>query len=211
MAIIGKIHPNVYDVYKVGSLPEELRPAKHQKYVIVYEFLDYPNRLMLDVTQAMHYKVRKDDLYYKWEEGYLGKAEQLIKQLIVAAPEGEAVLGKPIGQFSSIQPRIDAVAKNLGWDELEKRLFTEFWTLTAGLYNTSLNSAAEMTQQASSILNDPRVLYFNQLALGLTFLYKNGIIFNDLKMSNVMEKNSEIAIIDIGYSIVTQNYDIPEI
>ena len=41
MAIIGKIHPNVYDVYKVGSLPEELRPAKHQKYVIVYEFLDY--------------------------------------------------------------------------------------------------------------------------------------------------------------------------
>ena len=60
-------------------------------------------------------------------------------------------------------------------------------------------------------INNPRHQYFHQLALGLTYLFDNNIIFNDLKTSNVMEKNDQIAIIDIGYSTVRSDETIPEI
>jgi serine/threonine protein kinase len=51
--------------------------------------------------------------------------------------------------------------------------------------------------------------YLHQLALGLTFLRENGIIFDDLKASNIMEKGNQVAIIDIGYSAVEGDEQIP--
>ena len=62
-----------------------------------------------------------------------------------------------------------------------------------------------------SIFSNPKTNYLNQLLLGLTWLNKNGIVFSDLKTSNVMEKDGQIAIIDIGYSQVREKKEIPTI
>jgi tRNA A-37 threonylcarbamoyl transferase component Bud32 len=61
------------------------------------------------------------------------------------------------------------------------------------------------------IFKDKRLKYFDQLALGLSFLKQNGITFHDLKTTNVMEKNGQIAIIDIGKSNVAKQKEIPSI
>ena len=66
-------------------------------------------------------------------------------------------------------------------------------------------------EYTSKIINDPRLDYFHQLALGITFLKENDIIFDDLKTSNIMEKGGQAAIIDIGYSMVKGDPELPEI
>jgi serine/threonine protein kinase len=69
----------------------------------------------------------------------------------------------------------------------------------------------EAQEYTNKILNDPRLDYFHQLASGLTFLKENGIKFDDLKASNVMEKNGHAAIIDVGYSLIEGNPELPEV
>jgi len=58
-------------------------------------------------------------------------------------------------------------------------------------------------------LRSPIAMHFHELALGLTFLEQNGVTFADLKTSNVMDKNGQIAIIDIGKSAVEGNPELP--
>ena len=205
-AIVGKTHPNVYDVYSVGLRQDAT--AENFPYAIVYGFLDYPNELMTDTTELMFHKIKKSDRYYYWKPNYLNRAENLIKQLVRETARNENILGDPIGLYTSIEPKIDHIAINLGWTHEEQALFTEFWTLTIGKYNNSLNESLNVFETARKILQDPRTEYFNQLALGLTFLFENGVKFNDLKMSNIMEKAGQIAIIDIGYSQVFKKHNI---
>ena len=52
-------------------------------------------------------------------------------------------------------------------------------------------------------------MHFHELALGLTFLEQSGVTFADLKTSNVMDKNGQVAIIDIGKSAVEGNPELP--
>tara|TARA_A100001515_G_scaffold32192_1_gene25146 strand:- start:71920 stop:72810 length:891 start_codon:yes stop_codon:yes gene_type:complete len=198
--IAGKEHPNVYTIYKAQELPVEFRPLENQRYAIVYSYLEYPNRLMVDVAELMFHKIKKDKFYYQWKESYLSEAENLIKQFLNALSKDSIVLTPSSNKWDSIEPKIDSISNTLGWDELQKRLFTEFWTLSVGMYNSTLSDSLSATEHANKVLSDPRSLYLNQLASGLTFLYDNGIIFNDLKTSNIMEKNGQIAIIDIGYA-----------
>jgi len=75
----------------------------------------------------------------------------------------------------------------------------------------SLDSPENVQAYVSQIMKNPKMQYFHQLALGLTFLFENGVIFRDLKTSNVMEKNGQVAIIDIGYSTVRSDAEIPAI
>lgn len=198
--IAGKEHPNVYTVYKVREMPLGLRPAEHQRYAIIYSYLDYPNKPMVDVAELLYHKTRKDTFYYKWEETFLSKAENLIKQLVRSVSKDSIFLEPSVNKWDTIQPKIDSISDTLGWDELETRLFTEFWTLGVGMYNSTLSDEVSLLNHAKEIFSDPKTVYFNQLCLGLTFLYQNGIIFTDLKTSNIMEKDGQAAIIDIGYA-----------
>ena len=61
------------------------------------------------------------------------------------------------------------------------------------------------------LATDIKLKYFHQLALGLTFLKKNGITFTDLVNTNVMEKNDQVAIIDIGKSNIAKRAKIKSI
>ena len=206
-AILNQYSPNVYDVFNVGRLPE----GYGYPYAIIYGYLDYPNTAMVDVTEVMFHKIKKSDIYYHWQLGFLDVAEKLIKELVTASDEDPSILGEPLGMYASIQPKIDDIAENLGWTKEEKTLFTEFWTIGIGMYNSSLDNPLSVYENARKVLADPRTLYFHQLALGLTFLFNHGVKFSDLKTSNIMEKDGQIAIIDIGYSKVSQRYDIPPI
>ena len=125
--------------------------------------------------------------------------------------QDSSILGGPVGRHKSIEPKINKIATALGWDNLERALFKEFWTVVGGIYNSSLNSVEEAQEFAATIFKDIRLKYFHQLALGLSFLQQNGITFHDLKTTNVMEKNGQIAIIDIGKSNVVKQEDIPVI
>ena len=209
--IAGKFHPNVYDVYAVGRRRKEdmQNGLRNLSFVIVYEFLDYPNKLMADVTQIMYHKVRKDDLYYNWEEKNLEVFRKLCKQFLSVVKKDESFLGEPTGKYQSIQSKLERIVNDMGWDDKKKIIFIEMWSLVGGMYNPSLNSLQDVQDYMKNILENPKLIYFHQLALGLSFLNNNGIVFNDLKNTNVMEKDGQIAIIDIGKSDVKISKEIP--
>jgi len=211
--IAGISHPNIYDVYGVARRDKEDKGEnlRNMPFVIVYEFLDYPNKLMADVTQIMYYKVRKDDLYYNWNEENLDIFKKLVKQFFQVVTKDESILGKPTGKYQTSEPKLNAIVQTMGWSEEEQIIFIELWTLIGGMYNSNLNNLQSVTDHINDILNNPKLIYFHQLALGLSFLNKNGIIFTDLKNTNVMEKNGQIAIIDIGKSNVRTSKEIPSL
>tara|TARA_R110000737_G_scaffold68391_2_gene96466 strand:+ start:1649 stop:2569 length:921 start_codon:yes stop_codon:yes gene_type:complete len=211
--IAGISHPNIYDVYGVARRDKEDKGEnlRNMPFVIVYEFLDYPNKLMADVTQIMYYKVRKDDLYYNWNEENLDIFKKLVKQFLQVVTKDESILGKPTGKYQTSEPKLNAIVQTMGWSEEEQIIFIELWTLIGGMYNSNLNNLQSVTDHINDILNNPKLIYFHQLALGLSFLNKNGIIFTDLKNTNVMEKNGQIAIIDIGKSNVRTSKEIPSL
>tara|TARA_Y100000296_G_C5140332_1_gene240623 strand:- start:110 stop:1030 length:921 start_codon:yes stop_codon:yes gene_type:complete len=211
--IAGQYHPNVYDVHKVGrrSESDQSENLRNMPYVIVYEFLDYPNKAMADVTQIMYHKIRKNDIHYNWEKEYLRDAKDLMYELANTVKVDDSILGYPIGKYSSIAPKIKEISKNMRWSAYQEMIFTEFWTVIGGMYNPSLNSQQDFDEHLSNILGNPKLQYFHQLALGLTFLNQNGIVFTDLMTTNVMEKDDQVAIIDIGKSNIKQRQEISPI
>jgi serine/threonine protein kinase len=211
--IAGKYHPNVYDIHVVGRRSEEDRTSHlhNMPFVIVYEFLDYPNKLMADVTQIMYHKVRKNNLYYNWDKNSLQIFDGLIKKFLKAIRKNPEILGEPVGKYNSIQPKLERILNELGYDNEKKTIFIELFTLVGGMYNSSLNNFEELSEYVKNILDHPKMIYFQQLANGLTFLASNGIIFTDLKNTNVMQKDGQLCIIDIGKSNVKGNPAIKDI
>ena len=216
--LVGKSHPNVYDVLAAGSRTKEnMEKSSGTKrtapYIIVYEFLDYPTNAMTDVAELLYYKIRRKDkqLFYNWESSSLEKAKELIAQFLQAIKEEPALLGEPASASIDVRPKIKEISDAIGWGPREHKLFEIIWTLLGGAYNPYLNSVEEAEEYTNRILNDPRLDYFHQLASGLTFLKENGIKFDDLKASNVMEKNGHAAIIDVGYSLIEGNPELPEV
>jgi serine/threonine protein kinase len=116
-----------------------------------------------------------------------------------------------IQKGKSIVPKLEEIAEQVGLNKEETEILVIFWTLLRGAYNDTLNSTLNVAEHVRNTLSSPKIDYLNQLALGLTWLKKNGIRFSDLKTSNIMEKNNEVAIIDIGYSSVSQKKQIPSI
>ena len=216
-AITRKEHPNVYTVLGVGKRSqrdiEEGSIPGH--FVVIYEFLDYPNSAMIDVTNQMHFKVRnkdKKDLYYNWKTNYLAVAMDLIDQLVNRIKIDADILGAPHEGYGALTPKIQTISDEMGWDNQQRILFSEFWGLDYDINpRKSLDTPENVEEYVSQIMRSPKMQYFHQLALGLTFLFENGVIFRDLKTSNVMEKDGQIAIIDIGYSTVKKDVEIPNI
>lgn len=210
--IVGISHANVYEVYGVAERREEDRKEhlRNMPFVIVYEFLDYPNKLMAEVAQIMYHKVRATNLYYNWNPSNLEVFKILCVEFLEKIKKDESILGDPIGKYSSIEKKLHGIINIMGWDKEKEILFFELWSLTEGLYNTSLNSFPDAAKHIKDTLDNPKIFYFHQLANGLTFLYDNGIEYTDLKNTNVMEKNGQIAIIDIGKSAVKNRKKIQQ-
>jgi len=219
--IAGKEHPNVYRVYKVGKRSDRFEELSRLKHVIVYEYLDYPTKQMADATYTMHHRVRTGraksqsvvSAYHEWNENSIVQFKDLINDLIDNTAGNPEILGPEANKYqhAAYYEKVDFISDALRWSPTEKTLFNDFWMTIHGADGTKLNSPEAVYKASADLIADPRVSYFHQLALGLTFLYENGVVFSDLKTSNVMEKDSQIVIIDIGYSIVPKPKPIEEI
>jgi len=219
LAIMGERHPNVYDIYAVakrsGKDKQNSEGAhQHHSYVIVYEFLNYPNSVMLEAARHLHDVVRTKEgkIYYLWEPSYLEEARTLLKDLLIAATKDKTILGEPIGKYQLTKDKIEEIADNLGWSREQKKIFKVFYgSGLDGMRSKHINSPEGIQEYLNANLDNPRHDYFHQLALGLSHLFSHGVVFDDLKTSNIMDKSDQAAIIDIGYSRVTNPEVIPEL
>mgnify|MGYP003676979543 CR=1 FL=1 len=219
-AIVGKNHPNVYTVLAVGRRdPRDVEESSVRKiFVVIYEFLEYyPTNSMISVTQQMIAKTHRDkgeSMYYNWDPAYLARMGKLVEDLVQKAGENPDVLGAPQEGYGSLRPKVEMIANNLGWTSEDLEVFMVFWNLdypSGGSNRRSLDSPENIIEfvDGADLLRSPIAMHFHELALGLTFLEQNGVTFADLKTSNVMDKNGQIAIIDIGKSAVEGNPELP--
>lgn len=217
MNIAGKSHPNVYDIYGVARRsPEALAKSgkgfDKRPYIVIYEFLDYPTQGMLEPVRHIHDMVKakgQRSPFYFWDESNLAEAQALLRRLVVKSKSDPSVLGEPMSKWGNVLKKAEEVSENMGWTPEETMKFTTFFA--GGLESLS---PADFTPEGlleyhREQKNNLSHKYLHQLALGLTFLRENGIIFNDLKGSNIMEKDGQIAIIDIGWSVVQGEEQIP--
>ena len=212
--LIDKEHPNVYKIFLVVRRDSEyLETLRHAPYIIVYELLDYPNNAMVDTTGDLFHKIKRNNIFYNWDEAYLEKAKDLISTLLQHINNHPESIEQEeeIKRSRDIRPMLKSLASQLGFNELETNLLVVFWTFNRGAYNDTLDSSLNALEHVREVFSSIKTNYLNQLALGLTWLNKNGIRFSDLKTSNVMEKDGQIAIIDIGYSQVREKKEIPTI
>ena len=209
--LVGKGHSNVYKIFLVARRDsEDLETLQHMPYIIVYELLDYPTNAMADVTNNLFHKIKKNNIFYNWDETYLARTKSLMRTLVKHVNKQPETLGVH-EKGRNFVPKLENIAAQLGFDKLETKLLVTLWTFEHGSYNNSLASPLSSLEHVKSIFSNPKTNYLNQLLLGLTWLNKNGIVFSDLKTSNVMEKDGQIAIIDIGYSQVREKKNIPAI
>ena len=133
-----------------------------------------------------------------------------MQELLKFANESPNSLGAP-EKGRSIVPRLENLGEQMGLDEKEKELLIIFWTFMQGAYNDTLDNTLNVLEHVRKTLSSVKIEYLHQLALGLTWLNRNGVRFTDIKTSNIMEKDDQIAIIDIGYSSVRDRKMIPSL
>ena len=129
--------------------------------------------------------------------------------MVVKSKSDPSVRGEPMSKWDNALKKVEEIAANMGWSPEETMKFTTFFA--GGLESLTPDQITPegLAEYYSESKNNPLHQYLHQLALGLTFLRENGIIFNDLKGSNVMEKGDQVAIIDIGWSTVQGEEQIP--
>ena len=220
-AIMGKRHPNVYTILAVGRRdPRDVKESSVNKhFIIVYEFIEHyvTDPWMLSATKQMIAKTTRDkgrSIYYNWNPAYLSRMKQLTEELIKEARKDPDILGPPKQGWGSIRPKVETIANNLGWTSEDLDIFMIFWNLdylVDASNRQSLDSPENIIKfiNETDLLSSPIAVHFHELALGLTFLEQNGVTFADLKTSNVMDKDGQIAIIDIGKSAVNKDSELP--
>jgi serine/threonine protein kinase len=214
--IKGKTHPNVYDVYFVAKRNEAdiNRSEIKEPYIITYEFLDYPTRTMLEVAKSMHGRItmgKNPEFFYNWTPNTYNEAKSLLANLAKIYNKNPNIF-VPDETKRAIMPRekLEQMCKNADYNALQTRLVGFFF---GGPFSPpSKDELSDPKQFSEYVQNNQENIkrdYLNQLALGLSFLKQNNIDFHDIKGTNIMQKNEQICIIDIGYSKVKEYPDIP--
>ena len=149
--IMGKEHPNVATIYKVGKRAISPEAGAEHNFVIISEFLEPYDRSIILAAREMYKDIKRTSAFseklYNWE-GIDKLNEEEIKALVL---------------FVSYIPE-------------------------------------EYRDQAKTRVDE--------IALGLTFLKNNGVIFSDTRPSNILVKNGKAAIIDLGRSNVNGHPDL---
>ena len=215
--VAGESHPNVYNIYGVARRsPEDLQKSEkgfeHRPYILVYEFLDYPTQGMLEPTRHLHDLVKakgQRSPFYFWGDPNLDDARMLLKRLVMKSHTHPEVLGEPMSKWGNVVSKAEEISENMGWAPEETKKFMTFFAGGLDSLHPGDISPEGLSRYYKDQKNNLSHEYLHQLALGLTFLRENGIIFDDLKGSNIMEKGNQVAIIDIGYSSVEGDEQIP--
>jgi len=201
--IVGKENPNVYEVYNVGRRQGKFSEEKDSLYVIMCELIGgegserFPDKEAQEIIKSLYSS--SDKVRYKWPATF-NEALSKLREAIEADPslfeqgqrDYELVLDKAIGKARLIGMEAEAVKMA--------------WKFTIGFYKKFSPDAV-----LGFIDNKKKEMeYINQLCSGMTFLKENGVTFQDLKTTNVLQENDgNLVIIDIGKSSVEGYSDIP--
>ena len=217
--IRGKNHPNVYDIYYVAKRnKDDIKEAKiKEKYIIVYKFLDYPTRAMLKAAKSLHVRItmgKNVNFFYNWNEDTYDNAKKRLANLSVLYAKDANIVGDLPETDVGFMPKkkLEEMCKFAGYNPIETRTVTFFFggpfsPPSYEDFKSPSNFRSYVKKNESNIYRD----YLNQLCLGLTFLKENNIDYYDIKGTNIMQKNNQICIIDIGYSTVREFPEIPSL
>jgi serine/threonine protein kinase len=217
--IRGKNHPNVYDIYYVAKRnKDDIKKAKiKEKYIIVYKFLDYPTRAMLIAAKSLHGRItmgKNVNFFYNWSDNTYDNAKNLLANLSALYAKDAKIVGDLPETDVGFMPRkkLEEMCKFAGYNPIETRTVTFFFggpfsPPSYEDFKSPSNFKNYVKKNESNIYRD----YLNQLCLGLTFLKENNIDYYDIKGTNIMQKNNQICIIDIGYSTVREFPEIPNL
>ena len=183
--IIDIEHPNLYNIHRVGELKDVVFQGD-RVYVVIYDYLDPPNELMKRVAEQ--FKSHATNIFYQWS--------------------GEQVLYEAFEYLVGFKQHTDSLAEALSETERQfgyslNSLVDLVWMVIHSLPKANMEVIEEEINDGTFVNNDIVELiikYMNGLGAGLTALENAGIQYADLWEENVMQKDGEIVIIDIGYS-----------
>lgn len=203
--IVGKEHPNVYEVYNVGKRQRKFSEEKDSLYVIMCELIGgeskerFPEKEAQEIIKSLYSSTEK--VRYRWPSSF-NEALDKLRSTIEAEPNlfDEGQTNYELALDKSI-----AKAKLQG---TEAEAVKMAWRYTIGFYKKfSPESVISFIDNKQKDMQ-----YINQICSGMTFLQNNGVTFKDLKTTNVLqESDGNLVIIDIGKSYVDGYSDIPTI
>lgn len=197
--IAGEYHPNVYTIDKVGQRQHKFKEMPQQRFIIIYELvgetdarLSYPSKEAQEIIQSLHNTA--ETIKYNWVNNFPAILEK-VSSTIQNEPSIFDIEIKG-GNYSL---RLEKLAELAGLNDSEKKAFIHAWTLVNGLYGKCMSDV----ERALSCLNNQKFGYMDQVCKGLTFLNRHGIMFSDLKTTNVLRlEDDTLVIIDVGKSVV---------
>lgn len=201
--IVGKEHPNVYEVYNVGRRQGKFSEEKDSLYIIMCELIGgdsaerFPEKEAQEIIKSLYSSA--DKVRYKWP-GTFNDALDKLRSTIEAEP---SLFEEGQRDYELALDRAISKARLLG---MEAEAIKMAWKYTIGFYKKF--SPESVLGFIDNKLKDME--YINELCSGMTFLQNNGITFKDLKTTNVLQENDgNLVIIDIGKSYVDGFSDIP--
>jgi len=216
--IVGKTHPNVYTVYLVARLPREIFPKNTGPYIVVYEYLDYPNNLMTDtihhlesfIKQSPEHQDKMKKVFYGWQDSNRGKIISLLTKMVNSIKDnGDLFLSA--SKSNTPYDKYVILSSKTGFSKEDSDFLYSILAFFSGWFG--FDSYEKVKNIYDKITNSEvdKFNYLCQLGAGLSFLRNNGIYFTDLKKSNIMQRGGEIVIIDVGQSMVTNKSTIPDL
>lgn len=195
--IAGQEHPNVYKIDKVGQRQRKYTEMPQQRFVIIYDMVgdadadfSFPSKEAQEVIQALHNT--KESIKYNWPNNF----PALLQKAVETVQENTDVFSIEI-KGGNILPRLEKTVELSGMNRNEGQAFILAWSFVNGLYGCGKNA-----DEFASCAQNEKFDYMDQVCNGLTFLNRNGIMFNDLKTTNVLREDDKLIIIDIGKSAV---------
>lgn len=214
--IVGKFHPNVYRIYNVGKRSKRYLDASKfpgHKYVIICEFMIYPTIKMVEVFKHMKDVIYNDNesgsIFYRWDDNYINMVKLIADDLI-----GSVDLDQFVSNNSSGKATIKTLTDMLGHvsaSRNEIEAFLQFWNLDFGNYGLFFKDRRAIENHLELLASGEEDQYMDGIASALTWLVFEGVVFSDLKTSNLMARSDQPVIIDLGYAKVLESSRLEEI
>jgi len=212
--IEDKDHPNVYKILKVGRRWDrrEAKPSEEPRrpYVIVYEMVgkaglfNLPDETQQEVVKFAYHGVSTEKAWRNWPDDFETVKENFLK----AAQSYDLEKTTQTPRDASEEEKLDKVLDSMQGNQKDKDAMKLAYKIAAGFYGGNLNSIEKLRDQLDRDETIKEFAYVDDLASGLTFLKDNGVLFRDLKTTNVLSVDDRLVIIDIGKSTVKGNPEL---